>query len=111
MASATSKETEIKLPNVSRASLEELLIDYQDFLRTRKLPQWTKEHSYAIRLRELSRIPDGNYETFPKANEHENPEIGANAIVGLIKVATYLLSKQIKLWKQNFYRKAGFVRG
>src|SRR5882724_13430457 len=42
MASATSKETEIKLTNVARASLEELLADYQDFLRVRKLPLWDK---------------------------------------------------------------------
>lgn len=40
MASATSKETEIKLTNVARASLEELKIDFQDFLRTNKLPIW-----------------------------------------------------------------------
>lgn len=44
MASATSKETEIKLTNVALASLEELLIDYEDFLRTRKLPVWEKDH-------------------------------------------------------------------
>ena len=40
MASGTTKETEIKLTNVARASLEELLIDYEDFLRTKKLKQW-----------------------------------------------------------------------
>ena|ERR1017187_2638169 len=47
MASATSKETEIKLTNVARASLEELLIDYEDFLRTNKLKRWGTEHRYA----------------------------------------------------------------
>lgn len=40
MASATSKETEIKLTNVARASLEELLIDYEDYLRINKLKKW-----------------------------------------------------------------------
>src|SRR5690606_39103847 len=54
MASATSKETEIKLTNVARASLEELLIDYKDFLRTNKLPLWDKEHKLTVRLRELN---------------------------------------------------------
>ena len=44
MASGTSKEMEIKLTNVARASLEELLIDYQDFLRTRGLPEWAGDH-------------------------------------------------------------------
>lgn len=51
MAAATSKETEIKLTNVARASLEELLVDYRDFLRTRGLEEWPKEHAYALRLR------------------------------------------------------------
>jgi len=70
MASATSKETEIKLTNVARASLEELCIDYEDFLRIRKLPLWSKEHRLVIRLRELNRTPHANYETFRKAIEN-----------------------------------------
>ena len=49
MASATSKEMEIKLTNVARASLEELLTDYRDFLRTRRLAEWPKDHRYARR--------------------------------------------------------------
>src|ERR1041384_6008634 len=55
MASATSKEMEIKLTNVARASLEELLIDYEDFLRTNKLPKWQKDHRLVERLRELNK--------------------------------------------------------
>lgn len=47
MASGTSKETEIKLTNVARASLEELLEDYRDFLRARGIDEWTKDHPYA----------------------------------------------------------------
>jgi len=50
-ASGTSKETEIKLTNVARASLEELLEDYRDFLRVRGIEEWTKEHQYTRRLR------------------------------------------------------------
>lgn len=57
MASATSKETEIKLTNVARASLEELLIDYEDFLRTYKLVIWGKDHKLALRFRQLNRTP------------------------------------------------------
>ncbi|MBI2355271.1 MAG: four helix bundle protein [Deltaproteobacteria bacterium] len=56
MASGTSKEMEIKLTNVARASLEELLADYRDFLRTRGLTEWTKDRPYAQRLRELNRM-------------------------------------------------------
>ena len=67
MASATSKETEIKLTNVARASLEELQIDYEDFLRTNKLPIWDKEHRLVARLRELNRsVPIPTYETFKR---------------------------------------------
>src|SRR5439155_2198093 len=62
MAAGTSKETEIKLTNVARASLEELLIDYQDFLRTRGLEEWTADHHYSQRLRELNRQPNPTYE-------------------------------------------------
>ena len=69
-ASGTSKEMEIKLTNVARASLEELLTDYGDFLRTRGAEEWAKDHPYALRLRELNRKPGANYETFCKAVEH-----------------------------------------
>ena len=51
-ASGTSKETEIKLTNVARASLEELLEDFRDFIRLRGIQEWTKEHSHTRRLRQ-----------------------------------------------------------
>ena len=63
IASATSKETELKLTNVARASLEELLIDYEDFLITNKLQIWAKDHKLALRFRELNRAPNATYET------------------------------------------------
>lgn len=93
MASATSKETEIKLTNVARASLEELQIDYEDFLRIRKLPVWEKSHRYVTRLRELNRSsPNPDYDTFSKAIEHESPEV---CMITLIKITTYPLKQQI----------------
>ena len=107
MASATSKETEIKLTNVARASLEELKIDYEDFLRTNKLPLWDKDHKLTQRLRELNKTPNATYETFRKAIENENPEICANAMVGLIKVCTYLLNQQIKSLEVAFINEGG----
>ncbi len=54
MASATSKETEIKLTNVARASLEELLEDYRDFLRTRQAKEWDKNSKEALYVRNLA---------------------------------------------------------
>jgi four helix bundle suffix protein len=107
MASGTSKETEIKLTNVARASLEELMIDYEDFLRTNKLPKWDKEDKLVARLRELNKIPNANYELFKKAIENESPEICANAMIGLIKVVSYLLAKQIKVLEQAFIKEGG----
>ena len=58
VASTTSIETEIKLTNVAKASLEELLLDYEDFLRQNKLPQWHKNHPRTIRLREYLKSDD-----------------------------------------------------
>ena len=107
MASGTSKETEIKLTNVARASLEELLLDYEDFLRTNKLEIWGKEHRLVRRLRELNRTPNANYEIFRKAIENENPEIYANVMIGLINLTTYLLNKQIKSLEEAFLNEGG----
>jgi four helix bundle suffix protein len=107
MASGTSKETEIKLTNVARASLEELFKDYTDFLRTKKLPIWEKEHRLVARLRELNRTPGANYETFRKAIENPEPEICANTMITLIKITTYLLSKQIESLEKAFLNEGG----
>lgn len=108
MASATSKETEIKLTNVARASLEELLIDYEDFLRTGKIPIWEKEHQLVKRLRELNKsTPKPTYETFVKAIENKSPEICANTMITLIKICTYLLNQQIKHLETAFLKEGG----
>ena len=107
IASGTSKEIEIKLTNVARASLEELLNDYRDFLRTNKLKEWEKSHAYVKRLRELNKIPNATYETFRKGIENESPEICANVLIGLIRVATYLLTKQLKQLETAFLQEGG----
>jgi len=107
MASGTSKETEIKLTNVARASLEELLADYRDFLRTRNLEEWPKDHPYAKRLRELNRQPDANFETFRKGIESADPAISANVIIGLIRVTCYLLDRQLKQLEKAFLTEGG----
>ena len=107
MASATSSETEIKLTNVARASLEELLADYRDFLRTRHIEEWKKDHPYAQRLRELNRIPNATYDTFRKGIEHPDPAICANVMIGLIRVASVLLSRQIQYQEKAFVERGG----
>jgi four helix bundle suffix protein len=107
MASGTSKESEIKLTNVARASLEELLTDYRDFLRARGFAEWTKEHRYTRRLRELNRLPDANYETFRKGIENSDPAICANVIIGLIRVTSYLLDRQLQHLERAFVKEGG----
>ena len=106
-ASGTSKEMEIKLTNVARASLEELLTDYRDFLRTRGLEEWNKDHKYVQRLRELNKIPEANYDTFRKGIESEDPAISANVIIGLIKVTNYLLDQQLRALEKAFLDNGG----
>jgi four helix bundle suffix protein len=106
-ASGTSKETEIKLTNVARASLEELLEDYRDFLRLRSLEEWAKEHRYTRRLRQLNRQPNADYETFKKGIEHHDPAIAANVMIGLIKVTTYLLDQQLRQLEEAFVKEGG----
>jgi four helix bundle suffix protein len=106
-ASGTSKEMEIKLTNVARASLEELLADYRDFLRPRGLAEWTPNHPYTRRLRDLNRQPGANYETFRKGIEHPDPAICANVIIGLIKVTCFLLDRQIQRLEQDFLKEGG----
>ena len=107
MASGTSKEMEIKLTNVARASLEELLADYRDFLRTQGLEEWDRNHPYTARLRQLNRIPGANFETFRKGIEHPDPAICANVIVGLIKVTNYLLDQQLRRLEEAFVEQGG----
>ncbi|MBI2440623.1 MAG: four helix bundle protein [Lentisphaerae bacterium] len=107
MASATSKETEITLTNVARASLEELLGDYRDFLRGRGVQEWPKDHVYARRLRALNKIPDATYATFKKGIENPDPVISANVIIGLIRVASYLLDRQIRHLERAFVKEGG----
>jgi len=105
--SGTSKELELKLTNVARASLQELLEDYRDFLRNRGLTEWTKDHRYTKRLRVLNRMPRANYETFRKGIEHSDSAICANVIMGLIKLTSYLLDQQIRALEKAFIEYGG----
>ena len=106
-ASGTSKETELKLTNVARASQQELLEDYRDCMRNRSIEEWSPDHPYARRLRQLNRTPGANYATFKKGIEHRDAAICANAIVGLIKVTCYLLDQQLRRLEQDFLREGG----
>src|SRR2546428_460726 len=83
-ASGTSKETEIKLTNVARASLEELLEDYRDFLRVRGAQMWEKDSKEALFVRKLGAKKDASYETYKTYFETRPPEVMANILICLI---------------------------
>jgi len=68
MAAATSKETEIKLTNVARASLENCWPITGIFCAAHKYEEWSKDHRYAQRLRQLNRFPNATYDTFKRAS-------------------------------------------
>jgi len=106
-ASGTSKETELKLTNVARASQQELLEDCRDFMRNRSIEEWSPDHPYARRLRQLNRTPGADYATFKKGIEHRDAAICANVIVGLIKVTCYLLDQQLRRLERDFLREGG----
>ena len=78
-----------------------------DFLRTRKLPIWDKEHAHTKRLRELNRTPGADYATFQKGIENDDAEVAANVLLGLTTVACYLLQKQLESLEQAFLKEGG----
>jgi len=107
MASGTSKETEIKLTNVARASLEELLADYRDFLRTRGLRLWDKNSREAAYVRKLGASKDASYETYRTYLDTRPPEVVANIIICLIHQTNYLLDRQIRSLERAFIEEGG----
>lgn len=108
-ASATSKKTELKLTGVARASLEELLLDYVDFLRQHKLPLWPKEHPRVREVRSFAYRPDRTYTTYRTYFEKADPETAANAAICLIHQANYLLDRQLRTLEKEFVEEGGFT--
>jgi four helix bundle suffix protein len=106
-AAGTSKEMEIKLTNVARASLEELLVDYRDFLRVRDLRLWEKDSKEALFVRQLGNTPRITFETFREFCETRPAEVVANIAVCLIHQANYLLDRQIRRLEQDFIKEGG----
>jgi four helix bundle suffix protein len=134
-ASGTSKKMEMKLTNVARASLEELRLDYEDFLRQRGLPIWERQDprwqalvdrrpktadDVAQWIREVheggglggsggrSGVQQSNESTQSTENP-TYPEIAANAALVLIVVATALLDRQLAAQARAFEEEGGFT--
>jgi len=138
LASATSKKMELKLTQVARASLEELKLDYEDFLRQRGLAQWNKGNPLRQALIDQRCITADNVAAWVKAvsrfygqdglsghsglsdrmstkstestrSTHIYPEISANAVLILIAVACSLLDRQVERLAKDFENNGGFT--
>ena len=106
-ASGTSKEMEIKLTNVGRASLEELLADYRDFLRVRDHVLWDKEAKEARFVRRLGCKTPQTFEIYREFVETRPPEVIANIAICLLHQANYLLDQQLKTLEKEFLEQGG----
>lgn len=117
VASGTSKKMEFKLTNVANASLEELLQDYEDFLRQRGLPIWDKDSPQALAVRGQYREEesDGSDRSDrsdlrdPYGIATASPEVAANTLLCLINQDTYLLKRQIRRLERDFLDQGGIT--
>lgn len=101
-----SFEGKLKLISVSRASLEELLNDYCDFLRQKNLKLWDKNSSLSQRVRSLAYQDNKSYQTYEKYLL--NPESAANAMICLINQTNKLLDQKIRWLEEDFVKQGGF---
>lgn len=97
----------IKLVGVADASLEELLLDFQDYLRQRKLPLWPKDDPRVRAFREF-RVVWLDENTLNTPTLPNDLVEAANLIITLISQATYLLSRQMKSLEQKFIEEGGY---
>ena len=107
MASSTSAKTELKLVNVAKASLQELLEDYEDYLKTRGHRQWEEGSAEYEAMRRLGREHNDS-EFFMNLAQSRPPETIANMAIILIKQADYLLHKQLQRLSDDFIKEGGF---
>jgi len=103
----TSKKSEIKLLGVSRASFQELLEDYEDFLRQRNLSLWSKDSAPARAVRQLAYKSDKSYRTY--RSYLSSPERAANCAICLINQANFLLDRQIQTLQEKFIQQGGWT--
>ncbi len=115
-ASAASSQTELRLVVVARSSLDELLLDYEDFLRQRKQRLWEKADPEAQEVRERykgmtdqsDQTDQSDFALYAKWLNHTNPAIVANALICLINQANYLLDRQIAGLERQFIHQGGY---
>ncbi len=109
MASGTSKKTELKLIGIARASLEELLQDFEDYLRQNNLKLWQKNDPRVIEVRQIGRRKDRSFKSYKTYIEDAGPEVAANTIICLIHQTNYLLDQQKRSLEKQFLNEGGFT--
>jgi restriction system protein len=117
-ASAASSQTELRLVNVARASLDELLLDFEDFLRQRGLPQWAKDDPQAQAVRGVGKdhrtdpsdpADRSEQDQYSPWLAHADPAVVANSVICLIHQANYLLDRQIAGLERQFIQEGGYT--
>jgi restriction system protein len=122
-AAATSSQTELRLVNVARSSLEELLLDYEDYLRHRRLALWAPDSPEASAVRAVPRrfredrsdrsdlkalTDQERWALYARWLEHDDPAVRANAVICLIHQTNYLLDQQIEGLERDFVEGGGY---
>jgi four helix bundle suffix protein len=109
MASGTSRKTELKLDGVARASLEELLQDFEDFLRQHGWQKWGKDDPRKRAIRSLAWAHERTYKTYRTYVEEDNAETAANCLICLINQTNYLLDQQLRHLDRCFLEEGGMT--
>ena len=120
-AGATSSQTELRLVNVARASLEELLLDHEDYLRQHGHRQWTKDDPEALAVRAVGRQnctgdapaadwsdPAAHAKVYARWLQHPDPAVVASTLLCLLHQTNYLLDQQISALERSFVEGGGY---
>ena len=109
VTSGTSKKGELKLTNIARASLEELMRDYKSFLTQRGLPVWDKESPEALAMRRKLQSDLSDPSDLCEFLKKASPEVAANTLLCLVNQASYLLHRQLQRLERDFLENGGFT--
>src|SRR5437763_770037 len=118
-AAATTSQTELRLVNVARSSLEELLLDYEDYLRQHRHRKWEPADREAMEVRAVGwqkdqsdpsdrSDPVAHWKLYSRWLEHDYPAVVANSLLCLIHQANYLLDQQISALERDFVQEGGY---
>lgn len=107
-AAATSGQMELRLVNVARSSLDELLLDYEDYLRQKGQQQWDKDGPQALKVRAVGKGQAPKIRDYAPWLQHKDPAVIANCVICLIHQANYLLDNQVRSLEQRFIQEGGY---